>query len=915
MIQKDTLTRIREVVGEQNFSTALSDLVVYSSDLWPRLTIQRVDGRVSDALPSIVVWPHTPEQVAEVLRVCTAAGVTVVPCGGGSGVCGGAVAGRDSVVLDLKRMDQLLDLDPASMSALVQAGMIGQHLEDRLGERGFTMGHFPSSIMCSTVGGWVATRSAGQYSSRFGKIEDLVVGLEVALPDGHLVQVDAAAPHPGLMDFAQLWLGSEGTLGVVTAVRVRICPMPAGRRFGGFRFVDLTGGLEAMRSVMQAGLRPTLMRLYDPLDTVLNEFSRASEGASEPGLGGRLVDEALQRLIGVGLKDLASALTGPALRQICQHPLILQMLMDQLPLTSQLVLGFEGEPDQVDEQLALASEMALHAGGKDLGPGPGEHWYRHRYAVSFKLPKVFMQGAFAETIEVAGLWRDVAKIYGDARRAVIGSVLLMAHFSHAYREGCSVYFTMAGYAKSSRASLDLYDLTVRAVLSNAMKAGATVSHHHGIGLLKRAFMEQEYRGGEKLFWAAKQALDPACVMNPEKIYPAAIPIPPRSKATEEESDFHSVVYWEHQSRGDHAITPEVPEEIPEILRLAAEAHRVICCQGMFPDGCHASHVSHLDLSRLDRLLALDPVSGTVTAQAGIPIHQLENYLVEKNLTLGIWPRTRKAGRLGDCLATTPPWEGSPLYGTLRENCIGLSAVLPDGTVFMARPCPRRAAGPDPLAFFLGGHGSHGIITAACLRVFPLPAVSETLVYTTPEAPDAVPLVQAVLRRQSALLWSIVGIKGGISTDATRAARMVFQFGGTREAVSRDMAIVRRLMAEGKATETASRNEERINGASKHPVVERFLPWREIVACLQRLSDDPKPAVPDAVVSDATAQGALLRLVCREESQAFAKDLVRRMTTQPDPVLTAAALRLKRCLDPDLVLNCNREGGDEDGRKG
>ena len=595
--------------------------------------------------------------------------------------------------------------------------------------------------------------------------------------------------------------------------------------------------------------------------------------------------------------------------------------MDQLPLTCLLVVGFEGDAVRIQEQMALATELAVQATGKELGPGPGEHWFKHRYAVAFKLPKVFMQGAFAETVEVAGLWRDVARIYHNVRNGVMGKVLLMAHFSHAYREGCSIYFTMSGYSKSPKGLLDKYDLTIRAILSRAMKAGATVSHHHGIGLMKRAFMEDEYRGGERIFWAAKQALDPACVLNPDKIYPSSVPFPAKPQAQEggDLLDFHSVVYWEHQSRGVKEITPEVPEEIPEILRLAHDAGRVICCQDTMNatrEACRGDRVSHMDLSRLDQILELDPVSGTVTAQAGITMRQLDNYLCEKGLSLGLVPKSKRAWLLGDYLASTGPCEGSPLYGTLRENCIGLSAVLPDGSVFSARPCPRRAAGPDLMSCFLGAQGCYGIITAACLRVFPLPAVSETLVYGIVDAELSVSAIRSILLKQSAPEWVIVGVRGGTNGgDGYRRARMVFQFGGTREAVSADMAVVRAVMTEVGATQEATRADDRGNGGAKHPSIERFLPWRDIEEILRRLSNDTTSATPDALITDVTPQGAMLRLVCRDEAQTCPEDLAVLLATVLDPVLAAAALRLKEALDPNHVLNCKLVGDDENGEGG
>lgn len=967
MLAESVLNALRAAVGLDGVSVREAERAFYSGDLWPRLLIRRLAREAPATLPDAVAWPRDAEAVRRVVAICREAGVPVIPYGAGSGVCGGTVPVQGGVVLDLKRMNRLVEVDELSMTAVVEAGMIGRHLENALNERGYTLGHFPSSIMCSTVGGWVATRSAGQFSSRYGKIEDMVLALDTVLPDGTEVLLDGTRTHRGQPDLTRLVVGSEGTLGVVTRVRLKVHPVPSTRRFAGFRFMDVVAALEAMRSIMQHGLRPAVMRLYDPLDTLINRFSMSSDpeaAGSKPrgrdpragreGVGGRSdpIGAILGRALGTDLSDVASLLTGPMLRSFLSHPGLFQQAITRLPLSSLLVIGFEGEGRRTRENLDQATDLVRRATGRDLGAGPGEYWFRHRYSVSFKLSPVFGQGAFVETIEVAGLWKDIPRIYSEVRNSVINRAAVLAHFSHAYREGCAVYFTLAGYRSNPARLGGLYDEVVRRALAAAMRAGATVSHHHGIGLMKRAYTAEEYEGGDRLFWALKEALDPSGIMNPEKVYPPTVPVErPETEESPERSEFESLASWEHWTRGGRVVIPEVPEEIGEILDLARSTGRKVVCQqarrpgeervsagGGRAGGGWGGHADRdraiegggggsgdrgaietsqeaftvLDLSRLDEVLDMDPVSGTVTAQAGITVHQLENFLHEKGFTLGFVPRSRLLLSLGDYLATSCPSEGSPLYGTIIENCLGLSAVMADRTSFKVRPSPRRAVGPDLMHLLLGARGRYGVITAACLRVFPLPAVREAVAFASDDAVVALSAVRTTLARQARPEWVLLVVRAPTHLNNRRRVRVVYQFGGNRASVTTHLSLVRSVMESLGMEGEAVRAEERmVPHSSRARAVERFLPMKTVMESLADLAEVEANTCPEAHVTDVATYGATLRLLLRDEAHAFPAAIEERLS-EPEPpgVLVAVADRLKHILDPEGTLNPHVTG---DGR--
>ncbi|MFN7133488.1 MAG: FAD-binding oxidoreductase, partial [Myxococcales bacterium] len=247
-------------------SVASDDRIAYSRDLWPKAVIWSRAGQIPRP-PDVVVWPSSVDEVAAVTRKARELGVPLIPYGAGSGVCGGTIPLRGGIMMDLKRMNRIRAVDVERLELDVEAGLVGENLERRLSKSGVSLGHFPSSILCSTVGGWLAARSAGQCSNRYGKIEDMVASLTVVDGRGEIVHTPRR-PLPG-SDVTQLIVGSEGTLGTICSARLHLVPAPESRAFRGFRFRSVRDGVEAMRAIFRSGVRPAVVRLYDPFDTLL----------------------------------------------------------------------------------------------------------------------------------------------------------------------------------------------------------------------------------------------------------------------------------------------------------------------------------------------------------------------------------------------------------------------------------------------------------------------------------------------------------------------------------------------------------------------------------------------------------------------------------------------------------------------
>jgi len=440
-----------------------------------------------------VVRPASEEEVAAVLDIARREGVSVVPFGGGTSVVGGVepLGGAPAITLDLALLSGVRRIDRESMTAVVMPGTLGPQLERQLAAEGLTLGHFPQSFEFSTVGGWIATRSSGQQSTLYGKIEEMVQGLRLAYPGGVLVtpRVPAAAAGP---DLVQVIAGSEGALGVITEAVLRVSPLPEVRDLGGYLLPSFEAGVAAAREVMQAGLRPAVLRLSDEAETEATLAMRA------PAEGLAALKERLGRWY-LSRKGLA------------------------LARAAIMILGFEGAAADVRYQGAAARAILKRNGAFALGRSAGEAWRRGRYEAPYLRDLLLDHGVMVDTLETAVTWDRYLAVYrrvaGAIRDALGERGMVMAHLSHAYRDGGSIYYTFLAAQDRGR-EMEQWQRVKVAATQAILEAGGALSHHHGIGADHRPWMT-EYLGssGAELLAAMKKALDPAGIMNPGKLVP------------------------------------------------------------------------------------------------------------------------------------------------------------------------------------------------------------------------------------------------------------------------------------------------------------------------------------------------------------------------------------------------------------
>ena len=483
--------RLEQAVGGEGLrDDHLSRVSHAAGKSYPDLVRVR-SGDLSGA-PDAVVAPSSAAQVAAVLAACAEAGVAVIPFGGGTSVVGGVEALRGAhgaaVSLDLGRMDAITELDRHSLTARLEPGIFGPALEQRLSAEGLTLGHFPQSFEFSTVGGWVATRSAGQASTGYGRIDELVEAVEMQTPAGPLGtrDVPASAAGPALREVV---VGSEGVLGVITSATLAVRPAPESRHYEGWSFKSFEEGAEAFRAMEQAGASPDVARLSDEEETRLTKAL---------GSSGSLAEKAGNRYLG---------LRGHA--QAC------------LAFT-----GFEGEPGDVARRRGRAAELLRAAGGLSLGERPGRAWLRGRFAAPYLRDDLLDRGVMVETLETASTWSALPALYeavGQALRQALGArgtqPLVMCHVSHLYPSGASLYFTYI--ARQERGSeLDQWRAAKQAAGDAIMANGGTITHHHAVGRDHAPWMEAEVGGlGLDVLRAVKERVDPSGIMNPGKLLP------------------------------------------------------------------------------------------------------------------------------------------------------------------------------------------------------------------------------------------------------------------------------------------------------------------------------------------------------------------------------------------------------------
>lgn len=502
-LKKSFLAHLIAIVGEHNLSMANIDRLSYCRDANFRSAIEAHYSHF-EHFPSVIAWPQTIEQVGMIIKSARQYKIPVIPFGGGSGVCGGTLAMHGGIIIDLKKLNKIIRIDEDRLFADVQCGILGMELEKKLNRRGYTLGHFPSSILSATLGGYIAARSAGQMSSKYGKIEDMIIDLDFVDGCGRLHRTTDATRSRAL-DLTQMFTGSEGTLGIALKVRLKIFPLPEHRRFASFSLANMNYGMEAMRRIMQSGIKPDVLRLYDELDTffVLSKTSddlpqTTSLDVSTPDI----------------LKNLFNSIKSTSMKFAFRGRKLINEFANISWNGCILIVMLEGEREIIDLQIKIISTICEDLDAKNLGEAPAMHWHKHRYSVSYKASKLFTEGAFTDTMEVATTWSNLDRLYQGVRSRLKSHAIVLAHVSHVYGDGAAIYFTVVSPLIGFKKSLNQYDKIWHVALDAVQEFDGVISHHHGIGRLKKKHQVAEWGEAQSLYRKLKNYFDPDHILNP-----------------------------------------------------------------------------------------------------------------------------------------------------------------------------------------------------------------------------------------------------------------------------------------------------------------------------------------------------------------------------------------------------------------
>jgi alkyldihydroxyacetonephosphate synthase len=463
-------TELMDITGSEDVSVSEVDRYAYSTDVYwvPRMWLDRLQR---PSLPDFVVHPESAAEISKILKVANRFRLPVIPYGGGSGSQGGTVPLFGGIMLDLKKMNRIIRIDEKSLTVTAQAGINGQVLEWELNQRGLTLAHYPASEYGATLGGYIAARGSGTLSTKYGKAEDMVMSLEAVLPQGGIIRSLPIPSHSCGPDVRQHFIGSEGTMGVITEVTMRLDPVPEERRFRSYLFSDLATGLEAGRRIMTQRYHPCTIRLYDPPST----------------------QKFIKRVLGIDVEG------------------------------SFMVTGTDGSKALVDLEEAGIHNICQSLGGRDLGRQAGEIWWKQRYDFYYPpftpdLPELF------GTLESTTTYDKILPLYEAKKKAIEEGyrewgATYTGHFSHWFPWGVMVYdrFYIKHPPQDAHEALQLHNMIWADAARASLASGGVLNDHHGIGLKLGWLLPEQYGSAWQLLVDIKKTLDPNGIMNPGKL--------------------------------------------------------------------------------------------------------------------------------------------------------------------------------------------------------------------------------------------------------------------------------------------------------------------------------------------------------------------------------------------------------------
>lgn len=487
---------IELAVGSDNVTDEPLERVVhaYGKSLRDLIRVRRGDlGR----LPDLVVYPRSEDDVRALVETVIANNAVAIPFGGGTNISGSLEAPRDEsrtvISIDMSRMDRVVEIDQKARTARVQTGVFGPALEKQLNAQGWTIGHFPDSFNHSTLGGWIATRSSGMQSDKYGDIADLTRAVRVVTPVGMLVtrSVPSTSTGPSVREMV---LGSEGRLGLITEATIHVHRLPEKRQILGYLFPSWLRAIDAMQEIAESDATPSVTRVSDAKETQFS-FATRKQGSASDALKSRLLQLYLRR----------------------KH-----FRTDEMCLS---FIGYEGSDDHVEQQRRLVGQIVKRNGGICVGSSPGELYDQKKFDTPYIRDFLLDRGVLADVSETAAPWSSLVTLHegiGERVQKAFDELgvrgYLMCHLSHSYHSGACLYFTFAFTPTVERDQIEQYDVVKHTLQQGFIDLGATLSHHHAVGTEHAKWLEQDISSsGVKMVRALFDGIDTGHNFNPGKI--------------------------------------------------------------------------------------------------------------------------------------------------------------------------------------------------------------------------------------------------------------------------------------------------------------------------------------------------------------------------------------------------------------
>ncbi len=458
---KAFIERIKKDLPQVEVLDREEERLIYAHGCYPVEYKWILQGKYKH-LPSAILVPNNTQELSAIMALATELKVGIIPYGGGSGIVGGSIPEKEEVMIDMKKFQEF-SINPINCTATGGAGITGADFENMLNERGFTCGQYPQSFQSAVIGGMVATRAIGTFSTKYGKMDDMTNSLEVVLANGDVVSTHKAPKRSTGPELNELFLGSEGVYGIVTKAEIYIYPIAEKRYFEAYTFAKTEIGLEAIRSFIQKGIKPAVIRLYDEV-------------------------EASHKIHSYGF----------------EHGFAL------------LIVGYEGLAEVVDLEQKIVNDTCVAFSGIPKGEKAGREWFETRFSTKKMLDYDQLKGGTADAIEVAAPWDCIGVVWAEMRKALEPlCVDVDCHFSHVYHSGASVYVIF--HAKTDGDDFDgekRYKECLKVAIETSLKYGGNVSHHHGSGKAKAPYLPIEHgQAGYGVMKKIKDVLDPEGILN------------------------------------------------------------------------------------------------------------------------------------------------------------------------------------------------------------------------------------------------------------------------------------------------------------------------------------------------------------------------------------------------------------------